>query len=483
MKILLAEAPFSYDEAVVKGSRYYPLGLGYIAAVIRQKPGRDVELFVDGVEPFRRLVQRDPPDVLGLSAMTSSYPTCASLARIAKEANPHCAVIIGGQHATSVGPESVFSEIPDVDFVGLGEGEALMDQFLDELESGECRWDSVPGLCYKTEGGVKSGPDSGLLRELDTMPFPARDLVPLDKFPSHSHMRLGRLTASLVSSRGCPWRCTYCSSFVTMGRKYRYRSAQSVVDEMQEMAERWGVDSYVFWDDVFTAHQKHAFEICAEIRKRNLKVAWWCLSRTDRMTPELAEAMKDAGCEMISFGIESGSRKTLERIRKQVEFDVVAEAVHYCSAAGIRTQGTFILGFPFETRRDFRETIEFAKSLELDVAMFFSFTPYPGTEEWGNVPEEMKPSSIDDWNRFVCNARDSISWNPKFSDQEIATVIARAHREFFLRPRQVWQILRTLRSGRELMGYAQSGVSLLSSLARMKLRRPASREHMNTDAA
>ena len=468
MRIILAEAPFSYDQAMVKGERYFPLGIGYVASYIRRKPNREVQLFVDTIEDFQEFVDANPPDVLGLSAMTSSYPTCAKMARIAKSANPNCVVIIGGQHATSVG-DMIFSEISEIDFIAMGEGEVLMDRFLGELESDSRNWASIAGLIYKEKGEIQSVPQEGLLRELDTMPFPARDLLPLEKFASHAHMRFGNKTASLISSRGCPWKCSYCSSFVTMGRLYRYRSPQNVVDEMEEMHRKWGVDNFIFWDDVFTVRHDRVFGFCDELRRRQLDVTWWCMSRTDRMTPELAEAMADAGCVMISFGIESGSDQTLKRIRKQVDLEVVKEAIAYCNAAGIRTQGTFILGFPFETYKDFETTIDFAKSSGVYLALFFSFTPYPGTEEWSYVPDSLKPQSLDEWHHFVCSTRTCKSWNPNFSDKEIAGIVEKAHERFYYRPSQIIRILLSLNSVKDLKPYAKSALSLTWSLFGKKL--------------
>jgi len=465
MRIILAEAPFSYDEAIVKGERYFPLGIGYIASYIRQKPGRDVHLFVDSLEDFQEFIGEQPPDVLGLSAMTSSYPTCAKMARMVKSLNPNCIVIIGGQHATSVG-EAIFSEIPEIDFIAMGEGEVLMDRFLGELESGRHQWREIAGLIFKDGDQILSVPQGELLQDLDDMPFPARDLLSLDQFASHAHMRFGNKTASLISSRGCPWKCSYCSSFVTMGRLYRYRSPQNVVDEMEQMYKKWGVDNFIFWDDVFTVRHDRVFDFCAELKKRELKVTWWCMSRTDRMTPELASAMADAGCVMISFGIESGSSKTLQRIRKQVDLDVVKEAIDYCNASGIRTQGTFILGFPFETHNDFRDTIEFAKESGVDIALFFSFAPYPGTEEWNYVPESLKPQSLEKWHDLILNTRQRKSWNSTFSDDEISDIVAGAHQEFYFRPNQVLKILRSLNTVKELRPYIESALSLTWSLAR-----------------
>jgi magnesium-protoporphyrin IX monomethyl ester (oxidative) cyclase len=190
------------------------------------------------------------------------------------------------------------------------------------------------------------------------------------------------------------------------------------------------------------------------------------MSRTDRMTKQLTRAMADAGCVMISFGIESGSPATLKRIRKQVNLKVVEEAIHYTREAGIRAQGTFILGLPFETREDMDTTVQFAKKSGVDLALFFSFTPYPGTEEWGYVPDELKPKSIEEWHTFVCNTRRSRSWNPRFSDAELAAIVAAAHREFYFRPSQILQIGRSIRSLHELRAYMESALSLTWSTLR-----------------
>ena len=465
MRIILAEAPFSYDEALVKGERFFPLGIGYIAAYVRQKPNREVHLFVDTLEEFQRLIASCPPDVLGLSAMTSSYPASAKMAEMAKAVNPQCSVIIGGQHATSVGSQ-LFAEASAIDFIAMGEGEVMMDRFLEEIETGRRDWASVPGLISREQRLLTPVRQPPPLKGLDELPFPARDLLSLDAFTSHAHMRFGKRTASLISSRGCPWKCSYCSSFVTMSRLFRPRSPQNVVDEMEEMNRRWNIDNFIFWDDVFTVVHDRVFAFCDELKRRNLNVTWWCMSRTDRMTKQLTRAMADAGCVMISFGIESGSPATLKRIRKQVNLQVVEEAIHYTREAGIKAQGTFILGLPFETREDMDTTVQFAKKSGVDLALFFSFTPYPGTEEWGYVPDEAKPKSIEEWHTFVCNTRRSRSWNPRFSDAELAAIVAAAHREFYFRPSQILQIGRSIRSLHELRAYMESALSLTWSTMR-----------------
>jgi radical SAM superfamily enzyme YgiQ (UPF0313 family) len=253
-----------------------------------------------------------------------------------------------------------------------------------------------------------------------------------------------------------------------MGRLYRYRSPANVVAEMEQLKNQYGVDNFVFWDDVFTVQHSRVFEFCNEIQKRKMDISWYCLSRSDRMTAALAQAMASAGCVMLSFGIESGSERTLQRIRKQVDLDVVREAITCCNAAGIRTQGTFILGLPFESYEDMRITIDFAKECGVVIALFFSFTPYPGTEEWDYLPDEMKPKSIDEWYTFICNARETRSWNLKFTDEVISEIVSVAHREFYFRPTQVARIMRSVTSLREFSSYSASALSLTWSLIRSR---------------
>ena len=278
-------------------------------------------------------------------------------------------------------------------------------------------------------------------------------------------MRFGGRTASLITSRGCPWKCTYCSSHATMGRKYRRLSADYVVSEFEELYRRYGVRSAVIWDDLFTFDHDRTRKICSKLVKERIKIRWFCQSRTDRITSDLAKTMRKAGCNSISFGIESANESTLERIRKDVKLDVVERSIAYCRQAGIRTQGTFILGFPWETADEMAGTIRFALKSKLDIAIFFSFTPFPGTHEWQFVPRERRPKNVEDWRTFVCNKRLGRTWNDYLDDNEMKTIISKAHWRFYMRPIQVLRIARSIRSVENLLGIVQNAFSLVSSLA------------------
>lgn len=467
MKILLAESHFSYEKTIIKGERYFPLGLGYIASYIRRGTGRKVELFLSGISEFEKKVMDNPPEVLGVSCMTNTYPVGVQMARIAKRYNPKCMVIFGGQHPSSVRGE-ILIDNPEVDFVAVGEGEVLMDKFLSEIESGRYRWQEVQGLIYRTPEGIQENLPSCFIDNIEELPFPARDLADNTFFNRcHPHMRFGGRTASIITSRGCPWNCTYCSSNVTMGRKYRFLTADYVLGEIEELYHKYKINNLIIWDDVFTFNQERVDEICNKLITRKIKINWFCQSRTDTITSDLAPAMKKAGCKMISFGIESGNEKTLERIRKKVSLETVLKSIHYCKKVGIRTQGTFILGFPHETREEMNDTIKFSLKSNLDIALFFSFTPYPGTYEWQFVPLELKPKNVNDWEAFICNNRFGRTWNRNLNDTQMRKVILNAHLKFYFRPVQFYRILKSVSNFRELFSYVQVAFNLFCSILKM----------------
>jgi radical SAM superfamily enzyme YgiQ (UPF0313 family) len=300
--------------------------------------------------------------------------------------------------------------------------------------------------------------------DIEQLPFPARDLVDLTQYKSHGQSRFGGQTASMITSRGCPWKCTYCSSHVTMGRRYRFLSADYVVAEFEELYHQHGVKNIVIWDDLFTFKHDRVYEICNRLIQKGIKVNWSCMSRTDRMEPDLAQIMRQAGCRMISFGIESGNEGTLARIRKNVKLDVVEKAIESCRKAGIRTQGSFILGFPWETPEEMEDTIRFALKSRLEIAIFFSFTPYPGTDEWQFVPPEQRPKNVEEWKSFVCNNEEGRTWNNDLDDQEMKKIINRAHRRFYMRPVQFFRITRSIKSVKDFFGIAHNALSMVSSI-------------------
>lgn len=462
MRILLTEAPFDYPaEFAGLVKRYFPLGIGYIAAYLRRH-GHDVAIFSGGMgEEFRTALEAAQPDWVGFSAMTSSFPNAVRMAQTVKECS-NAKTIIGGQHVSSVGPETL-QQFPCFDFMVIGEGEETALELTKKFETKDTNYSDILGIAYRTPLQIVKTPPRGLLQDLDSYPAPARDLVDLSLFGTHNYLQFGkRLTASLVTTRGCPWHCTYCSSHVTMGRKYREHSAEYVGEDIERMVKDFGITNFIFWDDVFTASRKRIHTVCEEFIKRGLgdKITWWCLSRVDRLDEDSAKAMKRAGCQMISFGVESGNQETLDRMKKLASLDGAIEAVALCKKVGIRTQATFILGFPWETPRMMQDTIDFAKRLSPQIAIFFPLTPYPGTDLWDIVTEEVKPKSVEEWSKFVMTTLNPRSYVKGITTPELKKTIRRAHMEFYLRPSQIWNMTRRMESFYEFFSYAKSAISL-----------------------
>jgi anaerobic magnesium-protoporphyrin IX monomethyl ester cyclase len=285
--------------------------------------------------------------------------------------------------------------------------------------------------------------------------------VDMGVFGVHGHIRIGQRTATMISSRGCPYGCSFCSSRLTMGRGYRMHSPEYVVAEIEMLARQYGVDSIVFEDDTFTVNPERAARICDLLLERKLGIQWYCLSRVDRITRPLVEHMQRAGCRMVNFGIESGVQENLDRIGKKITLEDARRAVRTCDEVGLRTQGTFVIGFPFDTPETIRRTLAFARELPLTVAIFFPLTPYPGTACWDYLAPEQRPQTLDEWRRYVVGIAESpVSFVDGLTPRDLQRMANRGHLRFYLRPAQAWRMLKTVRSPNELAGYAENALAL-----------------------
>ena len=246
-------------------------------------------------------------------------------------------------------------------------------------------------------------------------------------------------TASIVSTRGCPFHCAFCATPYIAGKKYRARSSKNVVDEIQHIVEEYDMHAFEFVDDLFTLDKKRVEDICDEIIKRELSVAWSCSSRADTVTPEVLSKMAEAGCQCIFYGIESGCQRVLNLMRKGENLQQIADAVRWTRNVGIKTWGFFILGFPGETRQELEMTIRFAGGIELDFAEFFIISAFPGspiyeTAQKGNM---LIANNWSDVAYGVPNIR-----NPEITPQELQSYLIKAYRDFYTSPGVVSRLLR-----------------------------------------
>ena len=368
---------------------YPPLGLAYLAAVLEQA-GHTVAIFDFGLTPHSELaadvgrVVGFRPDLVGMTAMTNVWHSAVELARALKGAlaSP---LVVGGPHAT-VFPERVAEE-PAVDYVVVGEGEETLAELVELL----ARTDGSPaaealsavrGLCFRRAGGTVRTPERPLIRDLDALPWPARHLCELFRYPLYTPD--GQRMLTVLSSRGCPYDCSYCFKGI-VGRTYRQRSPENLVAELESLVDTYRVRNFYFVDDLFTLDARRLEAFARRIIDQGLDIRWQCLARVDRVTPELLALMYRSGCRQVHYGIESADQAILDRIGKRITPAMVREAVGWTRAAGIRSKGYFMLGLPGDTEETMARTIAFAAELDLDEAMFSLTTPFPGTRLWDEL--------------------------------------------------------------------------------------------------
>jgi anaerobic magnesium-protoporphyrin IX monomethyl ester cyclase len=376
--------------------RFPPLGLGYIASGLRNE-GYDVDIldctFMTRNEALKR-AKEARADVVGIYSMVSMRQDSIKFAEYLRDS---CGLIVAGGPLPSCDPVSFMN---DFDMVVRGEGENSMLDILRVYKNGDDP-EHIPGIVYrKNETGWSRCSDEGeivstgilkLEADLDSIAFPARDLFPNDDYIDYSKRRTGYATTTVFTTRGCPFRCEFCSSAV-FGVSYRERSPQNVLDEVEE-ALSYGYNRIHFADDVFTLNKERVFGICREIRKRGLDFKWECLGRVDSIDKDLAAAMKNAGCDRIFFGIESGSDRILKVMNKKITVNSACKAVYSAHKEGLRTGAFFILCYPGETDETVLDTIRFATSLPLDYLSFTVPYPLPGTALY----ERVKPRIKKEW--------------------------------------------------------------------------------------
>jgi len=363
---------------------YPSLGLGYLAAVAEQE-GHECRIFDFGLRPQRPIaedvqeVMAFRPDLVSFTSMTTSYASVETTAAMLKE-SLGVTTIIGGPHATTL--PHLTLENPHLDFLIYGEGEEVFRDFIRALAAGRSNWGEYVGLWYKEAGKVIPGGERSLIEDLDALPYPARHLFELGKYPLYAPN--GEPMLTVLSSRGCPYNCSFCFKGI-VGRTYRQRSPQNIADELQHILDRYGVRNFYFIDDLFTIDVRRLDKILDHLLERDMDIRWRCLARVDRVTPELLQKMYKAGCRQVHYGIESGNEEVLKRTAKHIKLSQVRDAVKWTEDAGIHSKGYFILGLPGDTVETMEETIEFAAGLDLSEAMFSIATPMPGTQLWNEL--------------------------------------------------------------------------------------------------
>ncbi len=389
MKILLIQPPYPFSEFPKPSWALMSLG------ALLHREGYEVEVLdllstAYSDEKVERRLRRFRPDVIGATSVTLNFPAAARILEVCKKIHPDARVVMGGPHVTFTAPETL-RKFPGIEIIVKGEGEETLTEMLSAMQNGG-GLEKVAGLVYRRNGDIIDTGARPLLKNLDDLPLPERTLFPLSRYLAM------RVPASVISSRGCPTGCTFCVGYRMMGRKARFRDPVRVGDEI-EAACRLGFDEICIDDDLFTRNRTHVLGICDEILQRGLKITLYIFARVDTVEPVLLKKLKEAGCAMICFGLESGNQAILDKAKKRATLEKARRAVQYSKDAGIAPLGSFIIGLPGETPESMAETVSFAQSLDIAHG-FHLLSPFPGTEVRERAAEYGLKILSDDWSLY-----------------------------------------------------------------------------------
>jgi len=383
MNILLVNpAPSGTLKAI--GVLFPPLGLLYIAAYM-EKEGHQVAVKDLAVRRKKEEIDFKKYDIVGISTDTTRHRQALQLARRAKASG--CTVVMGGPHPGYVDQEILSTQ--RVDFIVRGEGEITFSELVADFHKNDRKFHSIQGISFLSRGQIVRTPSRPFMENLDSLPLPARHLIPMDDY---RRTRLGnRDITPVVTTRGCPYRCAFCASCHFFGPKVRTRSVASVLNELEEIYHRHHFNAVAFVDDTFNLFPKRVIEICHGIIDKKLDLWWWCLSRVDLLlrNEEMVKEMVRAGAKSVFIGVESSNLKTLESLKKGIDVESTVQAVEMLKRNGLEIHASYILGGLHETAETIHQTIRFAKRLDTNVAQFSILTPYPGTAIYEQVRDRI----------------------------------------------------------------------------------------------
>jgi radical SAM superfamily enzyme YgiQ (UPF0313 family) len=369
-------------------------------------------------------IKKFDPDLVGLTSTTSMIPDAYKVAELAKGYNNEVKTVIGGPHVTFTQEETLM-ESPHIDFTVAGEGETSFSNLLLHLK-GKKEIKEVKGISYRDSEKIIVTPPEQLIKDVDSIPLPAIDLLPMEKYKAGTK-RFG----TLMTSRGCPYNCIFCSSSLQFGKIWRGHSTERVMTELRRLVFDYGIHEIEFLDDTFTLNMKRAVEIARNIKAENLDIKWSGSARVNLFNEEIAKAMKDSGAHTIYFGIESGNQNTLDFIGKGIKLQQAVDSVRKGNEAGLHTLGSFIIGFPDDTVYEVKNTIKFSKKVKVKIAQFTIATPYPGTRLW-QLAKSKNLIKTANWSKYT--TLNPVMSLKNFNDKQILGWLGKAYAYFYLRP-------------------------------------------------
>lgn len=392
MRIALIAPPYPLEEMPSP-----PLGLTYVAAAF-EAAGAEVKIFDYVVfaytkEKLEKQLESFRPDVVGATCVTMNFYKTVQILLDVKNYNPDIITIMGGPHV-SFTVEETLRQYPEIDLIVIGEGEDTIAELTPVIKQRN-KWRDISGIAYREGDEIVVTGKRSFIADIDRITPPARHLLPVSRY------RAMGFPVSIITGRGCPYSCIFCLGRKMVGSKVRKRNTRLVLDEMETIIG-YGFERINIADDLFTVDKERVREICMGIKERSLKVPWSAFSRVDTVNQEIFDLMAEAGCDAVSFGVETANTEMLKRIKKGIKLEQVHAAIEMCHKAGMLAHASFIIGLPGETKETLRETDDFAQGTKALYGYHY-LVPFPGTTVRENIQDYDLEIMTNDWDRYDAN--------------------------------------------------------------------------------
>lgn len=457
MKICLINVPNTYelvgnDPVIIKDQQgvYPPLGLLYTAAYINQKGQHHVDVIdsqgeeLNHAETAEKVVSLKP-DLIGLTAMTFTLVDCKLVIKEIRKRLPNVPIVVGGPHTAIYPEETLLPTSLGADYVIVGEGEITLNELACDLEMGKPK-----NRIYR---------QVNFIQNLDELPFADYDAVDINNY--YSVLAEETPSVTLFTSRGCPFSCAYCDR-PALGKGFRPQGANRVVDEMEALEKR-GAKEIFFYDDTFSVSMKRVMQICDEYKKRKLSIKWDIRTRVNVVNEDLLRNMKEAGCERIHFGVESGNPRIVRTMNKGISIEQVEKAFDMCKRFKIKTLAYFMMGNPGETLEDVKDTLSLSKRIKPDFMQMTILSPFPATVYYLDAIKSGVVKT-DVWKEYAKVINDDFRpplWDEIYNRQELEAHLRWFYGQFYLTPEFVLERIKEIRNMGQFKRYASAGIGLL----------------------
>ena len=450
--------------------RYYPFGLGYLASYLIKYGGHHVQMYDPvaqglSIRNISEIIINFKPDIIGITCLTFNFTRAIELAKLCR-LNSKAKIVLGGVHASAL-PEFILKKYADcLDCIVVGEGEITMLELVKAYQdSGSL--EGVKGIAYKRKEEIILNAERFYIENLDSIPVPARQLIPQSLYIPNMHNAQYRNCLSIITSRGCPFSCSFCAARIISGRRYRAHSPEYVLDEMEMLKKDYQARQIIITDDNFTVDYPRLERICQGMIDRKLSLKWFCFSHINTVNRKMLVLMKEAGCSTIAFGLESSDEETLRRIGKSLSIDRAKETVKLANQLGFKTATFYLLGCPGETKKQAINTLKFSRKVNSTLVFYSMFIPLPGTKAFNYFFPGVPLETID-WENFL-KRRDCRLRDYEIPNREVEKIINRGLLVYYFHPKRFFNLLLHIRTIYELMNYLKGGIALCRRVLKARI--------------